>query len=172
VKSKAPPSLYALFAFNPEAHFSNEGDCLRTFCNPGPGSSPAVLANPTQAETSAYCPRLCASSRFNLFENLVPIADDLRRLLEDAELSEPSLVTRAGQPVVLAEPWTIGLDARKVTAELAARLYDHEQISLGVAAPIAGLAYGEMIDKLGRRDVAVIRLEPGDLERELAAFST
>jgi hypothetical protein len=41
-----------------------------------------------------------------------------------------------------------------------------------VAARIAGLAYGEMIDELGRRDVAVIRLEPGDLERELAAFST
>jgi hypothetical protein len=27
-----------------------------------------------------------------------------------------------------------------------------------------------MIDELGRRDIAVIRLEPGELERELAEF--
>ena len=54
--------------------------------------------------------------------------------------------------------------------ELAARLYDHEQISLGVAARTAGVSYSEMIDELGRRDIAVIRLEPGELERELAAF--
>jgi predicted HTH domain antitoxin len=49
-------------------------------------------------------------------------------------------------------------------------LYVHEQISLGVAARIAGVSYSEMIDELGRRDIAVIRLEPGELERELAEF--
>jgi hypothetical protein len=39
-----------------------------------------------------------------------------------------------------------------------------------VAARIAGLAYTDMINELGRRNIAVVRLEPGELERELAAF--
>ncbi len=71
-------------------------------------------------------------------------ADDLaqqtRQLLEDARRGEPSLVTQAGEPILLAVPLGAGLDAREVRLELAARLYDREQISLGVAARIAGLA--------------------------------
>lgn len=93
-----------------------------------------------------------------------------QRLLEDAERGELSLVTRAGQPVMLAVPLAGGLDAREVRLELAARLYDREQISLGVAARIAGMAYSEMIDELGRRNIAVVRLTPDELEQELAAF--
>ena len=96
------------------------------------------------------------------------VALDPQRLLDDAERGEPSLVTRAGQ--LLTVPLSNALDTREVRLELASRLYDHEQISLGVAARIAGLAYSEMIDELGRRDIAVIRLEPGELGRELAAF--
>lgn len=71
---------------------------------------------------------------------------------------------------MLAVPLAAGLAAREVRLEIAARLYDHEQISLGVAARIAGLSYTDMIDELGRRDIAVVRLESGELERELAAF--
>ena len=93
-----------------------------------------------------------------------------QRLLEDTERGELSLVTRSGAPVMLAVPLAGGLDAREVRLELAARLYDREQISLGAAARIAGVSYSEMIDELGQRDIAVIRLEPGDLERELAEF--
>jgi predicted HTH domain antitoxin len=54
--------------------------------------------------------------------------------------------------------------------DLACTLFDREQISLGLAAQIAGLSCSEMIDELGRRGIVVIRLEPGELERELAAF--
>ena len=100
------------------------------------------------------------------------VARQPQRLLEDAARGEPSLVTRAGEPVLLVVPLGAGLDTREVRLELAARLYDREQISLGVAARIAGLSYSEMIDELGRRDIAVIRLEPGELERELAAFGS
>ncbi len=101
-------------------------------------------------------------------------AEDLsrqpQRLLDDAARGQASLVTRAGQPVLLAVPLGAGVDTSEVRLELAARLYDSEQISLGVAARIAGLSYSEMIDALGERGIATIRLEPGDLERELAAF--
>jgi predicted HTH domain antitoxin len=63
-----------------------------------------------------------------------------------------------------------GLESQTVRLELAAALYDREQISLGLAARIAGLSYSEMIDELGQRAIPVIRLAPGELERELAAF--
>ena len=43
-------------------------------------------------------------------------------------------------------------------------------ISLERAARISGLAYSEMIDELGRRGIATIRLTPFELERELASF--
>lgn len=101
-------------------------------------------------------------------------ADDLnrqpQRLIDDAQRGDPAIVTVDGEPVLLALPLGKGLDVQPVLLELAATLFDREQISLGLAARLAGLSYSEMIDELGRREIPVIRLAPGDLERELAAF--
>ena len=101
-------------------------------------------------------------------------ADDLnrqpQRLIEDAQRGDSAIVTVAGEPVLLALPLGKGLDSQPVLLEMAVTLFDREQISLGLAARLAGLSYSEMIDELGRRGVAVIRLKPGELERELAAF--
>lgn len=93
-----------------------------------------------------------------------------QRLVDDALRGEPSLVVRDGVAVMLAVPLGNGLDATEVRAELAARLFDHEQISLGLAARIAGLNYGDMLDELDRRGITVIRTTAAELERELAAF--
>jgi len=101
-------------------------------------------------------------------------ADELNRqpqqLLDDAQRGEPALVTRDGEPVLLALPLVKGVDSQAVLIDFAATLFDREQISLGLAARLAGLSYSEMIDELGRREISVIRLAPGELERELAAF--
>lgn len=101
-------------------------------------------------------------------------ADDLnrqpQRLIEDAQRGDSAIVTVAGEPVLLALPLGKGLDSQPVVLEMAVTLFDREQISLGLAARLAGLSYSEMIDELGRRGVAVIRLQPEELERELAAF--
>lgn len=100
--------------------------------------------------------------------------EDLNRqpqqLLDDARRGEPAIVTVDGEPVMLTLPLGRGMGAQSVLLDLAATLYDREQISLGMAARIAGLGYGEMMDELGRRGIAVIRLAPGELEQELAAF--
>jgi predicted HTH domain antitoxin len=101
-------------------------------------------------------------------------ADDLtrqpQRLIDDAQRGDSAIVTVGGEPVLLALPLGKGLDAQPVLLELAVTLFDREQISLGLAARLAGLPYSEMIDELGRRGIAVIRLAPGELERELAGF--
>ena len=91
-------------------------------------------------------------------------------LIEGAQRGEPAIVTVAGEPVMMAVPLTPGVDVQAALTDLAATLFDREHISLGTAARMAGLAYSEMIDELGRRNIAVIKLEPGELERELAAF--
>ncbi|MFN0301771.1 MAG: type II toxin-antitoxin system prevent-host-death family antitoxin [Burkholderiales bacterium] len=93
-----------------------------------------------------------------------------QQLIDDARRGEPVIVTVAGEPVLMAVPLGKGIDSRGVLVDLATTLFDREQFSLGLAARIAGLSYSEMVDELGQRDIAVIRLEPGELERELAAF--
>ena len=100
--------------------------------------------------------------------------DELQRrpgqLLEDADRGELAVVTRDGEPVLLAVPLGKGLDQPGMRLELAVRLFDHEQIGIGVAARIAGLPLAAMMDELGRRHIPLIRTTAAELERELAAF--
>ncbi len=89
------------------------------------------------------------------------------RLVEDVARGEAALVTAGGEPIFMAVPLGEGLEAAGVRLELAARLFDREQISLGIAARIAGVSVSEMIDELGRREISLIRYAPGELAREL-----
>jgi len=101
-------------------------------------------------------------------------ADELahrpQQLIADARRGESAIVTVAGEPVMMTLPLVKGIDSGAMLIDLACTLFDSEQISLGLSAQIAGLSYSEMIDELGRREITVIRLEPGQLEREIAAF--
>ena len=93
------------------------------------------------------------------------------QLLEDADRGEMAVVTRDGEPLLLAVPLgRNGLDRPDVRIELAVRLFDHEQIGIGVAARIAGVSMAEMMDELGRRRIPILRTSAAELERELAAF--
>jgi hypothetical protein len=91
-------------------------------------------------------------------------------LLDDEHRSAATLLTVQGQPALLAVPLNNGVPLEAALMDLAATLYDQELISLGKAARIAGLSYSEMINALGARGIATIRLAPGELDRELAAF--
>lgn len=102
--------------------------------------------------------------------------DDLQRapqqLLADARRGELTVVTTDGRPVMLAVPIADGAPMRSALVDLAAALYDREEITLGTAARIAGISYSEMVDELGRREIATIRTTPEELERELAAWGS
>lgn len=91
-------------------------------------------------------------------------------LLADALRGEVTVVTTAGKPVMIAVPLAEGSPLRSALVDMAAELYDRGEISLERAARIAGLSYSEMIDELGRRGIATIRVSPEELDRELAAF--
>jgi predicted HTH domain antitoxin len=98
--------------------------------------------------------------------------DELRhapqRLLDDAHRGVAVLVTTDGQPTLMAVPLQAGAPGEHALLDLACSLFDREQISLGMAARLAGLPYAEMADELGRRRIDVIRLRPGELDDELA----
>jgi len=100
--------------------------------------------------------------------------EDLQRapqqLLADARRGELTVVTTDGRPMMLAVPLADGAPMRSALVDMAAALFDREEISLGTAARIAGLSYSEMIDELGRRGIDTIRITPEELERELAAW--
>ena len=102
--------------------------------------------------------------------------EDLQRapqqLLADARRGELTVVTTNGRPMMLAVPLADGAPMRTALVDLAAALFDREEISLGTAARIAGLSYSEMIDELGRREIDTIRITPEELERELAAWGS
>jgi predicted HTH domain antitoxin len=89
------------------------------------------------------------------------------QLLDDVDRGEPALVMRGDQPLFMAVPLAKGLDALEVRLELAVTLFDQEQVSLGIAARIAGLSISGMIDELGRRKIPVVRYTPEELAREL-----
>lgn len=97
--------------------------------------------------------------------------DELRRqpdrLIDDARRGEPALVTVNGEPVMMTVPLGQGITSPAVCLELAVRLFDGEQISLGLAARIAGVPFADMVDELGRRQIPVLRYPPKDLAREL-----
>lgn len=95
---------------------------------------------------------------------------DPQTLLDETQRGEITVVTVDGRAVMMALPLVDGVPSEATLLNLAASLYDREMISLGKAARISGLSYSEMIDELGRRDIATIRMGPGELERELAAF--
>ncbi len=100
--------------------------------------------------------------------------DELQRapqqLLAEARRGALTVVTTDGRPVMLAVPLADGVPMRSALVDLAAALFDRDEISLGAAARIAGLSYSEMIDELGRREIDTIRITPEELERELAAW--
>jgi predicted HTH domain antitoxin len=91
-----------------------------------------------------------------------------QRLLEDALRGHADVVTIDGDPAMLTLPLgPAGTDDAE-RLNLAVSLYEHELISLGLAAKVAGLSYSRMVDELGQRQVPVVRYGTEDLDRELA----
>jgi predicted HTH domain antitoxin len=93
-------------------------------------------------------------------------------MLADAQRGEPTLVTVDGEAVLIAVPRGKDLASPAVLLELAARPFDSEQISLGIAARIAGPSFSEMLNEPGRRNIDVVRYSVDELKRGLAYVAT
>lgn len=71
---------------------------------------------------------------------------------------------------MLAVPLGENSNTHAALTDLVATLHDTQQIGLGRAAEIAGLACVDRLDEMGRRGIATFRLTPEALQPELAAF--
>lgn len=89
------------------------------------------------------------------------------RLLDSARRGVSDVVTVQGEPVMLTLP--LGQAAGSATERLglAVSLYERDVLSLGLAAKVAGLSHGQMIDELGRRQIPLARYSTVELDREL-----
>jgi predicted HTH domain antitoxin len=98
-------------------------------------------------------------------------ADELNRrpeqLIDHAQRGEVAVVTMGGELVMMTVPLGKGVEFPAVRLELAVSLYDRDEVSLGLAAQIAGIPYGEMIDELGQRGMPVVRYSDDELSKEL-----
>ena len=94
-------------------------------------------------------------------------AEDLQhapqQLLANARLGEVTMVTVEERPMLVAMPLTDGMPMQSALVDLAATLHGGDQIGLGIAARIAGMSCSDMIDELGRREIATIRITPEEL---------
>jgi predicted HTH domain antitoxin len=95
-----------------------------------------------------------------------------RRLVADAVRGEPALVTQDGVPVMMTVPLGAGLESEHVRLELAVRLYDREQISVGAASQIAGLTIAQMLSELGKRNISIARYSEEEFKDELRNVAT
>ncbi|WP_439535222.1 UPF0175 family protein [Methyloversatilis sp.] len=92
------------------------------------------------------------------------------KMIRRAEEGRLSVVTSKGEPVFVAVPMHAGVLPEEVVTALAMRLFDEERVSLGMAARMAGLSVGEMMEVLGRHGIAVIRTGTDELQRSLLDF--
>jgi predicted HTH domain antitoxin len=91
-----------------------------------------------------------------------------QRLLDDARKGQADVVTVDGEPAMLTLPLGLASGDSTERLNLAIALYECDQVSLGLAAKVAGLPYSRMIDELGQRQIPVVRYCVEDLDRELA----
>lgn len=91
-----------------------------------------------------------------------------QRLLDDALKGQAHVVTVDGEPAMLTLPLGPASGDSAERLNLAISLYERDQVSLGLAAKVAGVPYSRMIDELGQRQIPVVRYSVEDLDRELA----
>ena len=99
------------------------------------------------------------------------LRDRSGELTREAEAGRLSLVTRHGQPLFVSVPFTEDVISHGVHTALAVNLFKSGDLSLGLAAKLARMAYSDFIDYLGTLKIPVVTYEPGELEQELALLT-
>lgn len=92
-------------------------------------------------------------------------------LSREAEAGRPSLITKRGEPILVALPFTAALLDSGVKVALAEYLFKENILSLGKAARIAGMPYVLFSEHLSRMGIPVVDYPQEELEDELRVAS-
>lgn len=90
-------------------------------------------------------------------------------LTREAEAGRLSLITKRGQPLMVALPFSDTLLDRGARVALAEHLFKEGVLSLGKAARMAGMPYVLFSEHLSRIGIPVVDYPPDELEEELRA---
>lgn len=91
-------------------------------------------------------------------------------LIHDAEKGKLSLITKHGQPVFLAVPFSEEMLELGLRPIIAIKLFQEEALSLGKAAKLAGLSQAAFIDRLGKLGIPTVTYSADELTKELKDF--
>lgn len=90
-------------------------------------------------------------------------------LVRTAEAGHLSVVSKHGQPVLLAMPFDENLMLNGVNIALAVKLFEEGIVSVGRAAKVAGMDRESFMERLGSMGIPVVNYDAADLAGEMAA---
>ena len=88
-------------------------------------------------------------------------------LLKDAENGQISLITKHGNPAILALPFDQQLLKLNLNLDFAIKLFESRIISLSKAAKIASLSMEEFIDLMNESGISVVDYSPDEHDDEM-----
>lgn len=91
-------------------------------------------------------------------------------LIHDAEMGKLSLITKHGQPIFIAMPFSEELLELGLRPAIAIKLYQEEVLTLGKAAKLAGQSIEGFIERLGKLAIPVVHYSPIEIDQELKDF--
>lgn len=91
-------------------------------------------------------------------------------LIHDAEIGKLSLVTKHGQPVFLAVPFSEDLIELGLRPSMAIKLFKEGTLTLGKAAKLAGQSIEAFMERLSNVGIPVVNYHPTDISEELKDF--
>ena len=88
-------------------------------------------------------------------------------LIRGAEQGHFAVITKRGNPVIVAVPFNDALLESGVLVSLALKLLDDGTLSLAQAAKISGVGIEAFIERAGTAGFTVVRSTPEELDAEL-----
>jgi prevent-host-death family protein len=89
------------------------------------------------------------------------------QLIKDAENGRLSIITKHGQPMILAVPFNSQLLNLGVNKSLALHLFEKKIVTLSQAAKISGLSIDEFLDILKGTDIDVVDYPENEVDTDL-----
>lgn len=91
-------------------------------------------------------------------------------LVHGAEEGKLSLITKHGQPVFLAVPFSEELLNLGLRNTLAIQMFKEEILSLGKAAKLAGIPIETFMEQLGKLNIPSIHYSSSEVDQEMKDF--
>ena len=89
------------------------------------------------------------------------------QLSREAEAGRMSLITKRGEPILVALPFNDAVLGKGIQVALAEYLFKEGIISLGKAAKVAGMPYVLFMEHLSRAGIPVVDYPAEELDAEL-----